>query len=93
MPLSKERMRERKKLDRQNVKPMSNLNTEDVIPDVKPSVQPNVKPDFHCAQGLGKHCGYCKEALFCPLGGYQYWFKQTYGCYDDRNRERCPIPA
>jgi len=52
----------------------------------------NVRPDVHCAQGLGKHCGYCKEAIFCPLGGYQYWFKQTYGYYDDRNRERCPLP-
>jgi len=80
MPLSKERNRERMKQIR--------LHNS---PSVQP-VQPDVKPDFHCAQGLGKHCGYCKEAIFCPLGGEQYWFKQTYGYYDDRNRERCPLP-
>ena len=34
MPLSKARMRERKRLDRGNVKPMSNLSAE---PDVKPN--------------------------------------------------------
>ena len=83
MPLSKTRMRERKKQDRLTVKPVCNL--------VKPKID-DVKPDFHCDKGLGKHCGFCKEAIFCPLGGYQYWFKQTYGYYDDRNRERCPIP-
>ena len=74
MPLSKERMRERKKLDRQNVKPMSNLNTEDVIPDVKPSVQPNVKPKQHC------RLSFC---VICDPERYQEWFKQTYGYYDD----------
>ena len=46
MPLSKARMRERKRLDR-NVKPKSNLN---VRPDVKPKslkpVQPN-EPERH----------------------------------------------
>ena len=81
MPLSKERMRERKKLDRQNVKPMSNLNTEDVIPDVKPSVQPNVQP----VQPNVKPKQHCRLpfCVICDPERYQEWFKQTYGYYDD----------
>ena len=45
MPLSKARMRERKRQDRVNVKPKSNLNdTQGVKPNTDNLVKPNVRP-------------------------------------------------
>ena len=55
----------------------------DVKPSVQP-VQPSVQPKQHC------RLPFC---VICDPERYQEWFKQTYGYYDDRNKERCPIPG
>jgi len=100
---NKEREYRRGQKQRQRMSHPSASMSHPVQPNVSPDVSPAIpkmshpvspdKPSFHCEPGLGDKCGHCTEALFCPLGGYQYWFKRTYGRYDTYNADRLPVPA
>ena len=76
MPLSKEKDRERKRLQFQ---PNSNLNP---IPDVKPNSNLTEEP-YHCSM---------PNCIKCHPENYQPEFKRMYGHYDLNNKDEFPIP-